>query len=133
MILVEMSEHEAAAVLKLMEVGWLNYREENKETKSKMSELAISATKKLIAAHTPTEPLKISENELFLLKSAANAEYQRLPTNLHISNKRVDTQDLVHIALANALIMWLNGKNVLKRLAQFDYTDLSSEFESMEE
>lgn len=132
-MIIEMSEREAAAVLKLMEVGWLNFREENKETKLKMSELAQSATKKIIEAHTEPEPLKITLNDLFLIKSAANAEYQRLPTNLHISNKAVESSDLVHIALANALIMWLNGKHVLKKLAGFDYTDLSAEYESMEE
>lgn len=132
-MIIEMSEREAAAVLKLMEVGWLNYREENKETKRKMAELAVSATKKMVDAHTEPEPLKITHNDLFLIKSAANAEYQRLSTNLHISNKRVDSCDFVHIALANSLIMWLNGKNLLKRLAGFDYTDLSAEFESIEE
>lgn len=132
-MIIEMSEREAEVVLKLMSLGLANNPEENKETKSKMVELALSATTSILEAHTPPEPLKITLNDLFLIKSAANAEYQRLPINLHISNKAVESSDLVHIALANSFIMWLNGKHVLKKLAGFDYTDLSAEYESIEE
>ena len=92
-----------------------------------------SAWAKLDEAKHAKPDLLITAKDLFYIKSLAKSEYLNLRGEMHISNKIVEQEDFVHISLASALIMWLNKNNLLKRLAKFDFTDHSSEFEEMEE
>ena len=88
---------------------------------------------KLGAASQPQEEVLITASDLFFLISSAKSEYRGLRADLYVSNKRVEESDFKHISLANAVIMWLNSKNLLKRVAKFDFTDLSSQYEESEE
>ena len=87
---------------------------------------------KLLVAEQPQEQAVITFRDLFLMISNAKSQYLALPLDLHISNKKVEEVDFKHIALANALIMWLNGNSLLKKLARFDYTDNSNQYEELE-
>ena len=80
----------------------------------------------------PKQDELITAKDLFNLISSAKGEYQNLNNDLHISNKKVEENYFKYISLANALISWLNSKHLLKRLARFDVTDVSNEFEESE-
>jgi hypothetical protein len=92
-----------------------------------------SVLNKIGEASKPQKDVLIGSNDLFLIISNAKNEYGKIRGDLRISNKSVEEKYFIHIALANSMIMWLNGKNLLKRLAKFDYTDHSYEFEETEE
>lgn len=82
-----------------------------------------------------TDPpdLLITAKDLAEIKSLAIKEYRNLPMTVIISNKVMEQKDLSHISLANALILWLSSKGALSRLAKFDYTDRSFDYEGIEE
>ncbi len=81
----------------------------------------------------PKVDVPITYRDLFRMIDMAKTEYLNLPDDLHISNKRIEKKDLVHIAVAKSAISWLNSKNLLKRLAVFDNTDKSCEYEENQE
>jgi hypothetical protein len=91
-----------------------------------------SISTKLDLASQPQPDLLITSKDLFHIKSLAKGQFHELRGDLQISNKRVEEEDLVHISLANAVIMWLNGRGVLKKVARFDCTDDSFEYEESE-
>jgi hypothetical protein len=91
-----------------------------------------SSWSKLDSASNSQKEVLITARDLIHIVSLAKTEYTKLRGDLHISEKRVEESDFVHIALANVLIMWLNNKDCLKKLAKFDYTDQSAQFEEME-
>ena len=88
---------------------------------------------KIEMACGPQQPVNIGIKDLHYIISRAKGEYQSLPKDLYISRNRVEEDDFKHIALVNSVIMWLNGNSLLKKLAQFDYTDHSCEFEASDE
>jgi hypothetical protein len=77
--------------------------------------------------------MKIKAKDLFSIVSMSKQEIVRLPSNLHISDQKVEECDYRHIAVANSLIVWLNKNNALKELVEFDFTDHSCDYESNEE
>lgn len=95
-----------------------------------LSGLKPSILSKLNEALIPQENILITHKDYKNLLSLAKDEWVKLPKELRISNKETDDKDLVRFSLANALIMWLNNKNVLKRLVRFDFTDHSNEYDS---
>lgn len=101
--------------------------------KQRKTSICDSFLAKVELASQPKEDLFIGHNDLFLIISSAKQKYLALPANLFISNKIVEENDFKHIALANAVIMWLNSKNLLKRLVGFDYTDKQYQYETTEE
>lgn len=88
---------------------------------------------KILLASLPKTDFLITFKDLNHIISLAKTEYHNLRGDLHISNKRVEESDFKHISLANALVMWLNSNSLLKRLAKFDYTDTSHQYEGEEE
>ena len=76
--------------------------------------------------------LLITAKDLFDIKGLAKDVYKNIPTNLHISNKKLDEDDFVHYSLANALILWLNKNKALNTNVSFDITDHSGDFEGEE-
>jgi hypothetical protein len=88
---------------------------------------------KLWAAKEPQKDVLIGPKDLVQIVSTAKSQHVFLPANLYISNKKVEEEDFRYISLANSLILWLNGKELLKKLVRFDITDLSNEFEETEE
>lgn len=88
---------------------------------------------KLEKALKPRADVLITYRDLFHMIDKAKTEYLNLPDDMHISNKRVEKKDLIHIAVAKSTISWLNSKNALKNLAVFDNTDKSCEYEENQE
>jgi len=137
-ILLELTESEVEMIqsgIEMEKSGWL--AEDIADTSRTLIENNVrhcdSVLAKLSEANKPQHDVLIGSNDLFLIISAAKHEYNRIRGDLRISNKPIEEKDFVHIALANSMIMWLNGKNLLKRLAKFDYTDHSYESEETEE
>lgn len=137
-ILVELTEKEVEA----LENGLIKEKASLEDARSseigktaieKKLEGCNSAWAKLDNAKRVKPDAIITNKDLFLIKSMAKSEYNNLSNDLHISKKKVEEEDFVHISLANALIMWLNSKNLLKRLAVFDYTDESFKYDGNEE
>lgn len=91
-----------------------------------------SVLNKLEKSFQKQSTILITAKDLFFIKSLANDEYRRLPSNTKLSGKEVEQKDLVHISVANALISWFNSKDILKRLVRFDNTDDSFDYESNE-
>jgi hypothetical protein len=94
--------------------------------------VVVDVVKKLWASNQPQEDVLIQAKDFLNLIAMARKEFLRLNGDLHISNKKVEQKDLVHISVANSLIVWLNGKNLLKKLVKFDYTDHSCDYEEMD-
>ena len=107
--------------------------EASRTTKEDNISLCNSIWAKVDSADRPQEDQLISIQDLYFMISQAKAEYVRLPADLYISRKRVEMQDLTHISLAMSVIGWLNSKNLLKKIANFDITDHSYEYESSED
>ena len=136
MILLELTEKEFLtvhlAVNVLCKASTVLHEERKQETDRKNIEVCNSVLEKLDLAHESQEAVLITSKDFFDLMSLTKLEYHRLHADLHISNKKVEESDFKHISLARAVIMWLNGKNLLKRLVKFDYTDQSSQYEETE-
>ena len=136
MILLELSEKE----LELLKQGlikqtywWDDQTSVSDSLREGMVELCNSLWAKLDNSNRTKPDFLISAKDLFYLVSLAKNEYHHLRADLYISNKRVEENDFKHIALASALIMWLNGHRLLKRLVKFDFTDTSAQYEETEE
>ena len=101
----------------------------SRTAKEKNVEICNIVWQKLEEAKQVKEDTLITDKDFKDLISLANGQYARLPLDLHISNIKVEDAHIRLICLANALIMWLNGKSLLKRLAKFDFTDMSCQYE----
>lgn len=136
MILLELSEKE----LEVLKQGLIKekYFWEEKEgissgLRDDKADLCNSLWAKLDVCDRVKPDILISLKDLFHIVSVAKNEYFNLRADLYVSNKRVEENDFKHIALANSLIMWLNGHRLLKQLVKFDLTDTSSQYEQTEE
>lgn len=74
-----------------------------------------------------------THKDLLNIKDLAKNEFRNLPGDLWLSNKKLEENEVVQISLANAIVSWLNGKELINGSVSFDYTDHSSEFETNEE
>ena len=131
-ILLELTEKEVEVLqtaIPLLNESVENARYAEKESKTKVHE---AIAKKIQLALEPKEEVLIKFNDLHQIISLANMEYHRLPLDLHISDQKVEFSHIRHICLASATIMWLNGSGLLKRLAKFDFTDMSCQYEESE-
>src|ERR1700688_1027064 len=88
---------------------------------------------KLESASQPQKEVLIVPKDLSYLISLAKNQYKYLSSDIHISGKKVEESDFKHISLAQAVIMWLNSQNLLKREVKFNFTDNSYEYDSIEE
>jgi hypothetical protein len=134
-ILLELTQKEVDFLQEVIELEKVSVANSDARFAEKERKTGIcdSFLDKVKLACKPKLDLMITSRELFGLISSAKEEYLRLPSNMHISNKEVEPNYYVHIAVANAMIMWLNGNGLLKQLAKFDYTDEASKYEAMEE
>lgn len=136
MILLELTEKEFEMVQLAVGTAFIAnseaYDTNKQEVNRKRMDTYNAVLSKLELSSKPKEDVLITSKDLSHLKSLAKGEYHRLPGNLQISNKTVEQEDFVHISLANAVVMWLNSKDLLKRVARFDYTDDSFEYEESE-
>lgn len=137
-ILLELTESEVEVVeraIKIEKNSWLatDIMQASRTLIENNTRYCDSVLTKLEVASKPQNDVLIKSKDLFLMISQAKDEYGKIRGDLRISNKPIEEKDFVHIAVANSVIMWLNGKQLLKRLAKFDYTDHSYEFEETEE
>ena len=88
---------------------------------------------KVEEACKPKEDVLITNKDLFFIKDLTHTVYKGLRAELKISQQPVEQKDFVHISLASAVIMWLNSRGLLKRVAKFDFTDDSFGYEGIEE
>lgn len=136
MILLELTEKELEVLKQGLikeKESWVDRDDVSSRFKDTVHEVCNSAWAKLDACTQPKPDFLISAKDLFYLVSLAKNEFSHLRADLYISNKRVEENDFKHIALANALIMWLNGNKILKNLVKFDFTDTSAQYEETEE
>ena len=135
-ILLELTEKEANAIDIAMGIQELNFTHGSGMTFSE-KERALNTCKsvrdKIEEAIKPKEDLAIFYKDFHHIKNLAHDQFFEQRADIHISHVKVGENDLVHISLANAMIMWLNSKGLLKRLAKFDVTDSSLDFESNED
>ena len=136
MILLELTEKEAEFIRNnMLSAEDLLASDESsigRTDRENQAALCRSIAGKIVEAFVPQKEVLVTFKDLFNIISLTKEQYHKLPSDLHISNKKVEEKDFKHISLANALIMWLNGKNLLKRLARFDFTDESRQYEEME-
>ncbi len=136
-ILLELTEKEAEVVRNAV-ARESNYwcdecpKDTSRTLKENMTNSCQSITGKLYEASLPREHFPITSNGLFHILSMAKNEFLRLPAELYLTNKKVEENEFVHISVATALIMWLNKEGLLKKLAVFDYTDHSCDYEEMD-
>lgn len=123
-ILLELTEKEAEAIKEVLGLekesiskDKIGFTEQQRKTG-----ICNSIIGKIGAAFEPKTEMLIRSQDLFDLISLAKGEYHHIRANTFISNKRVEEGHLIHIALANALISWLNGKSLLKNNVKFDIT-----------
>lgn len=87
---------------------------------------------KLDDAHRPHQDVLMDSKDLYRIIDLAKTDYCRLPLDLHISGKKIELSDYRYISLANAVIVWLNSNDMLKKLPKFNVTDSSNQYEEME-
>lgn len=75
----------------------------------------------------------VIKHDLFGILSTAKTNFTKQGIRPSISGKQVDQSELVHLAVIESFISYLNKNELLKRQVKFDYTDDSHEFESMED
>lgn len=136
MIILELTEKEAELVQTLIlahsKLERNNEIEDFSDHERRLNRCK-SISEIICLAFQPQKQEAIDLLDLAYIVSNAKDQYLALPADLHISNKKVEEKDFKHISLASAVIMWLNQKNLLKRLAAFDITDHSCQFEETTE
>lgn len=134
-ILLELSEKEAEFIREViaLEKEAVDKSDSMYAEKQRKTGICNSFLAKVDLASLPPQDFLISFKDLAHLVSLAKGEHRELRADIHISSKKVDESDFKHISLASAVIMWLNSKNLLKRIAKFDYTDQSYQYEEMDE
>jgi len=130
-VLLELTTREAELVQKLAS----NFQ---KEARSESEDFADydrrvnqcnSIVSKIEESFKPKSEVLMTSKDLFNIISFAKDKYHQIPQNAHISGEEVKESHHVHISIANAMIMWLNGNGLLKNIASFDYTDSSCQYE----
>lgn len=75
-------------------------------------------------------PIVFGYRDLSMVTSNASKILVDMSMDKNLSGKKLEQQECVKIAIANALFMWLNGENNLKRIVGFDFIDDSCQYES---
>lgn len=136
-ILLELTEKEAevlAAAIVKEKSSWED--KDPKEASPTLIENSLRVCNRLWAklddANRPQPHVLMEPKDLYRIIDLAKTDYCRLPLDLHISGKKIELGDYKHISLANAVILWLNGAGLLKKLPKFNVTDSSNQYEEME-
>jgi hypothetical protein len=135
MILLELTEKEAELIQRT--VLALKDSERDRQTEDPTDyDRRIAQCKSILSKTEKALMTQISEiigaTDLFRIVSMAKDMYVLLPSEPYIENKKVEEVDFKHIALVKATVMWLNGKSLLKRLADFEFTDHGYQYEENE-
>lgn len=91
--------------------------------------------RKLFAKHFALDELSflVTKNDLFHIMSSAKSEYTKLSLPLFISGRAVDSSELSSVAMIEALVSFLNKNHLLNRRPVVDYTDVSGEYDALED
>jgi hypothetical protein len=131
-ILLELTERETELLQKAISTYLIKDRDMEKEDiadhDKRIARCNSILTKASSALQTQEDHIASYEDLLAIL-SMAKDQYLALPADLHISKKKIREEDYKHIAIVNSVIVWLNGNRLLKRLATFNVTDHSCDFE----
>lgn len=138
MVLLELTQQEAEVLGHAIILKEIALQDELKKSIGKTTlegdiTRCHSLWSKLDKAKHPQQDVLITSKDLFRIICMAKEEYLKLGSETYISEKEVPQNELVHISLASAVISWLNSKNLLKRLARFDFTDSSCKYEETTE
>lgn len=132
-ILLELTEKEAEIVRKGILHEEASWAKDGSDGDFNDHENKLNRCKVILAkweeANKPQVEETITFNDMFNIVSMAKDEYLNLSHPLHISRTKIEEKFFVHISLAQSLIVWLNSKKLLKRLASFEFTDHSTDFE----
>lgn len=134
MIQLELTEKEAEIIQELIKANKEHAVQEGIGSTEKKRKLDTceSINKKIDLGYQPTEDVLVTAKDLFYLTDLSNREYQSLSADIYLSKQKVAESGLVKISLVNAVIMWLNTRNLLKKSVVFDITDNSSQYEETE-
>lgn len=92
-----------------------------------------SLIKRVNATPAYNEPIVFGYSDLSLVRSMASSYYVDMKLDKNLSGTKLEKQENSHLALANAVFMWLNKEQNLKRNVLFDFVDDTYEFESHDE
>jgi hypothetical protein len=91
--------------------------------KQKKERLCLSTLTKIELTTLAQKDTLIKYDDFENMVSIAKQNYVRLGTEVFLSNKKVEENYFVYLCFLEAFTSWLNEKNLLKRLARFDFTD----------
>lgn len=75
----------------------------------------------------------MTSSDLFHVVSGAKTGYANMRSSPYISGKAVEENDLRNVAVIEALLTYLNGNHLLKKIVKFEYTDPVSQYETLED
>lgn len=123
MILLELTEEELNIITKALiserkldEQLWHNEKE-------KKESLCISVLDKFEIARIKPKEEVIKFKDFEDMINIAKQNYFNSGTEIFISNKKVEEGYITYLCFLEAFTSWLNKRNLLKRLACFDFTD----------
>lgn len=65
----------------------------------------------------------VNYRDYFNILSRAKTLYTKISLPVRLSRKELEPNDSVHITTMESFVMYLNEKNLLKKLVKFDYTE----------
>jgi hypothetical protein len=71
----------------------------------------------------------INKSDIDKIKDMANKKLRGLSLPMNISNKIVQNEDLVTIAMLESILMYLNREKKLTNVIKIDYTDIIPQYE----
>lgn len=78
-------------------------------------------------------PHAINRIDLMQIVSNAGSHIAKMTMPVHVSNKQMDSYEVRHIAMIEAIIGYLNRNGLLNREVKFDYTSQEYAYEPLED
>lgn len=123
MILLELTEEELNIIKKAIITEHKLDEQLLFNEKQKKERLCLSTLTKIELTTLAQKDTLIKYDDFENMVSIAKQNYVRLGTEVFLSNKKVEENYFVYLCFLEAFTSWLNEKNLLKRLARFDFTD----------
>ena len=123
MILLELTEQELDTIAIAMAAERKLDRNLLFNDKERKDALCASVINKVKLARIKPNDELIEFKDFESMVSVAKQNYFRLDSQIFMSNKKVEENYFVYLCFVEAFTAWLNGKNLLKRLPKFDFTD----------
>ena len=89
--------------------------------------------RKVIGTPCFDNPIVLGSKDLFDIISSTKSKFIEWPSDLYLSSKKLTQEEISKLALASSFVMWLNQQGNLRRIVDFDLTDMSYEFEALGE